>query len=191
MVRGILIGVLAYSLILTIFRIYKDSSSYQFPNELDFILAGPFCWLLLFFLFLFSPVIKMVMKKRKKTGGRPNDKSPAYIRKTVKKIMGIYKKNHKKHPYRQLFIPKQYRNHYDDYGDWIDGWDGLMVKHWSKEWINKKFERLMWYQPDETLKELLKYMEEVDVDEEDSIGEYNANCLKRDHVSVYVVKDAC
>ena len=42
MIKGIIIGILIYSFIITIADIYKDSSSYFQMDEIDAVLAGPF-----------------------------------------------------------------------------------------------------------------------------------------------------
>ena len=149
---NIIITILIYSLILTIVTLYKDSSGYYEADVIDIVTAGPVCWVLVLILVLLKPFLK----KKKEKQYKP--RSSKYIQKTVKRIVTVYKKYLRgdEVDYIDFSI---YRGNYD-FND-ADGWDVLMVKKARYEFINKRFERLMWHQKEETVEELKKYFSEA------------------------------
>ena len=154
MLYTVLITVFIYSLILTIVTLYKDSSGYYMADDIDIITAGPVCWIIALIILMLKPFFK----NRKKKQYKP--RSSKYIQKTVKKIITIYQKNLKKRGYESDYIDfSMYRGEFN-VND-IEGWDALMVKRARYEFINNRFERLMWYQKEETVEELKKYFSEA------------------------------
>ena len=149
---GALIAVLIYSVILTISAIYKNNSSYFILSDLDIVLAGPVCWILILLIrVLIRPLFSLFpsrIKKRKL-------KNKKYIKKIVKKIVNNYK-------------DKKYHGDYfdfnfcfgDEYGDFA-GYEDLLVKKPQYEWLNNRFYSLMQCQRKEVLEELFLYFEPV------------------------------
>jgi hypothetical protein len=99
-------------------------------------------------------LLKPFLKNRKKKQYKP--RSTKYIQKTVKRIVTVYKKYLDETDYIDFSI---YRGDYDF--DDACGWDALIVKKARYEFINKRFERLMWNQKKETVEELKKYFSEA------------------------------
>ena len=162
----VIITILIYSLILTIVTLYKDSSGYYIVETLDIIIAGPVCWILCLILFLIKPIVKPLMKKRKVKPYSP--KSKKYIERVVSKIV----KNYRKHSsYDELFdfSFKQGEFNCND----IEGWGRLLVNRPINEQLNRKFERLMYNQKDDTLAELVKYFDVVTREMLETDGDYN------------------
>ena len=167
---GAFIGIMIYSLILTITILYKDNSSYFSVDTLDIIIAGPFAWFFLFVCsFVLRPIYTLFFKNRK------NDKKYEYKNKNKKYIKRIVKKIVKN------YANKKYHKDYFKLDKWLDDYDGdyegyesLVVKKARNEWLNKKFILLMKYQKDETLEELKKYFMLVteDVMKKDKCNEY-------------------
>ena len=151
---SVIVTILIYSLILTIVTLYKDSSGYYRADDIDIVTAGPVCWVLVLILVLLKPFFKNRKKKEKQYKPR----SSKYVEKTVKRIVTIYKK-HLRGDETDLVDFSRYRGDYD-FSD-AYGWDVLMIKKARYEFINKRFERLMWYQKEETVKELKRYFDEV------------------------------
>lgn len=147
MIKGIVIGVLIYSTILTIFLIYKDNSGYFMVDTLDVILGGPVCWTVVIVIRFIGFIFKAFHIKFKKKEYKL--KSEAEIRKIVSKIVSIYKKN--RNIERTGYDIFCFTKRQDYEGNGIDGWDRLMVKKPRYEHINEKFERIMWKQEDEAL----------------------------------------
>ena len=146
---GALIAILVYSLILTISVIYKDNSGYFILSDLDVVLAGPICWILIILIrVIIRPIFSLFPKKEKKR----KPKSEKFIKKNVKKIVNNYKS-------------KKYHKEYFDFsvrsGSDFGGYGDLLVKHPRYEWLNKRFCSLMQEQKAEVLKELLLYFEPV------------------------------
>lgn len=147
MIKGIVVGVLAYSAILTIFLFYKDNSGYYIVGELDVILGGPVSWFAYACVKFIALIVNVLHIKPKKKEYKP--KSKAEIRKNINKIIFIYKKNHNiERSGYEIFDFTKYKD-YD--GNGIEGWDNLMVKKPRYERINDKFERIMWKQEDEAI----------------------------------------
>lgn len=158
MIKGIIIGILIYSFIITIADIYKDSSSYFQMDEIDAVLAGPFMWILL----LFCAVCRKLFGKKIEAARNNREKKPyvkksqKYIQKVVKSIVHNLKKR-----------KRDYISYYDlstihgcqDYDTDIDGWEDLLVKKPSNEHINRKFSILMFHQSEDTINELKNYFE--------------------------------
>lgn len=143
-----------YSLILTIVTLYKDSSGYYMVETLDIIIAGPVCWILCLILFLIKPIVKPLMNKRKVKPYSP--KSKKYIERIIHKIIKNYKKHYR---YEELF-DFSFRQGEFNCND-IEGWGRLLVNRPIHEQLNRKFERLMYNQKDDTLAELTKYFDVV------------------------------
>ena len=150
----IIITILIYSLILTIATLYKDSSGYYMVETLDIIIAGPVCWILCLILFLIKPIVKPLMNKREVKPYSP--KSKKYIERIIHKIIKNYKKHSK---YDELF-DFSFRQGEFNCND-IEGWGRLLVNRPINEQLNRKFERLMYNQKDDTLAELTKYFDVV------------------------------
>ena len=144
----IIITVLVYSLILTIVECYKDWSGYYETSLLDIIVAGPVAWLLVGVLYIFS-LTGIKFKSKTKTY------TPKEIKKTVNKVVSVYRKRKYQSEYFNLDLMDCY-----DYVD-IDGWEDLMTKSPKYEWLNRDFERIMLYQEKVGKKELLNYFEEL------------------------------
>ena len=150
----IIITILIYSLILTIVTLYKDSSGYYMVETLDIIIAGPVCWILCLILFLIKPIVKPLMNKREVKPYSP--KSKKYIERIIYKIIKNYKKHFR---YEELF-DFSFRQGEFNCND-IEGWGRLLVNRPIHEQLNRKFERLMYNQKDDTLAELTKYFDVV------------------------------
>lgn len=150
----VIITILIYSLILTIVTLYKDSSGYYMVETLDIIIAGPVCWILCLILFLIKPIVKPLMNKRKVKPYSP--KSKKYIERIIHKVIKNYKKHSK---YEELF-DFSFRQGEFNCND-IEGWGRLLVNRPIHEQLNRKFERLMYNQKDDTLAELTKYFDVV------------------------------
>lgn len=150
----VIITILIYSLILTIVTLYKDSSGYYMVETLDIIIAGPVCWILCLILFLIKPIVKPLMNKRKVKPYSP--KSKKYIERIIHKVIKNYKKHSK---YEELF-DFSFRQGEFNCND-IEGWGRLLVNRPINEQLNRKFERLMYNQKDDTLAELTKYFDVV------------------------------
>ena len=144
----IIITVLVYSLILTVVTFYKDSSSYYVIGPIDIIVSGPICWVMCLILLPIRPLIKNHESKPY------SPKSKEYIEKIVSKII----KNYKRHrDYIEYFnFSSRHQYNYND----IDGWDRLLINRSCYEWLNKKFERLMYNQQEDTLAILKSYFKE-------------------------------
>lgn len=188
MIKGIIIGILIYSFIITIADIYKDSSSYFQMDEIDAVLAGPFMWIILLFCAivrkLFGNKIKVARNNKAK---KPYvKKSQKYIQKVVKSIVNNLKKR-----------KRDYISYYDfstmngckDYDNDIDGWDSLLVKKPSNEHINAKFSKLMFHQSEDTINELKNYFELATKEfmQKDDCSEYFIHYALDRHV--YVLKN--
>lgn len=153
---GAIIGILVYSLILTIITIYQDQSSYFVVEVLDFIMAGPFGWLLLGILPIIQFLYKRFFKGREKKEKRIKVRNQKYIAKVVKKIV----KNYRNSSYNSDYIDFN-KSFTADYSDDIVGYDELLVNRARNERLNIKFKSLMRHQKDETVNELLKYFHKV------------------------------
>ena len=85
---GALIAILVYSLILTISVIYKDNSGYFILSDLDVVLAGPICWILIILIrVIIRPIFSLFPKKEKNR----KPKSEKFIKKMSKKSWKITK----------------------------------------------------------------------------------------------------
>jgi hypothetical protein len=160
MTKGIIIGVLVYSLILTIVFLYKDNSSYFAPDDLDAVLAGPVLWLyLLFLLIVIKPIYQVFFKNKKKKEVPYKPESDRYIQKIVKKVVHNYLRHR---DYLYYFDFAYYRMPSDYYNIYY-GYDDLLVKSPRYERLNSKFIFLMFNEDkDRTIKELKKYFVRVD-----------------------------
>lgn len=162
----VIITILIYSLILTIVTLYKDSSSYYMVETLDIIIAGPVCWVLCLILFLIRPIVKPLMNKREVKPYSP--KSKKYIEHIISKVIKNYRKHSK---YDELF-DFSFRQGEFNCND-IEGWGSLLVNKPIYERLNRKFERLMYNQKDDTLVELTKYFDMVTREMLEATGDYN------------------
>lgn len=148
MIKGIVIGILAYSAILNIFLIYKDNSSYSFGvDALDVIFGGPVCWVVFISVRLIAFIFEAFHIEFEEKEYKP--KSEAEIRKIVSKIVSIYKKNRNVEEYGYDIF--NLANHLDYDSNGTEGWDHLMVKKPRYEHINEKFESIMWKQEDKAI----------------------------------------
>lgn len=162
----VIITILIYSLILTIVTLYKDSSGYYIVETLDIIIAGPVCWILCLILFLIKPIVKPLMKKHKVKPYSP--KSKKYIERVVSKVV----KNYRKHSSYDELFDFSFKHGEFNCND-IEGWGRLLVNQPINEQLNRKFERLMYNQKDETLAELTKYFDVVTREMLEAAGDYN------------------
>ena len=162
----VIIAILIYSLILTIVTLYKDNSGYYMVETLDIIIAGPVCWVLCLILFLIKPIVKPLMKKRKVKPYSP--KSKKYIERIIHKVI----KNYKKHSRYDELFDFSFRQGEFNCND-IEGWGRLLVNRPIHERLNRKFERLMYNQKDDTLAELTKYFDVVTREMLEAAGDYN------------------
>lgn len=181
MLKGIIIGILIYSFILTIVTFYKDSSSYFIVEILDIIIAGPVCWILCLIFFLISPLINSISKTKKEYV----PKSDKYITKIVKKIIKNYKKNLKYTEYINFNLYSGEFNVND-----IEGWKRLLVTKASNEWVNKKFETLMFKQKESVLPFLTPYfilMTEEELIKDDCDAFFIKNVIEN-NIQIYKLK---
>lgn len=162
----VIITILIYSLILTIVTLYKDSSGYYMVETLDIIIAGPVCWILCLILFLIKPIVKPLMNKRKVKPYSP--KSKKYIERIIHKVI----KNYKRHSMYDELFDFSFRQGEFNCND-IEGWGRLLVNRPINEQLNRKFERLMYNQKDDTLAELTKYFDVVTREMLEADGDYN------------------
>ncbi len=164
----ILITISIYSLILTIATLYKDQSGYYMVDDLDIILAGPVCWALMLLLaFMKLLGIKLKFKDRKYV-----KKNRGYIAKVVKKVIKNYLK-HSHHDYNDYIDFTMMHCRTDNVND-VEGWDILLIKKARYEGLNRKFERLMFNQKEDTIEELKKYAIQVtkEIMEKDNLSKY-------------------
>lgn len=93
MILGILIGIISYSLILTIINIYKDHSRYFELTMLDIIMSGPVTWIYFFCSFLFEFLIlwlkRLGILKKKEHSFSYKKKIKEWILRECKKILII------------------------------------------------------------------------------------------------------
>lgn len=148
MIKGIVIGVLVYSAILTVFLIYKDNSAYSFGiDTLDVIFGGPVCWTVLIGVRLISFVFEVFHIEFEEKKYKP--KNEVKIRKIVSKIISIYKKNRNVEKYgHDFFCLAKYKD-YDNCE--IGGWTNLMIEKPRYEYINNKFISIMLHQKDDVI----------------------------------------
>lgn len=184
MVKGIIIGVLIYSLVLTIVTLYKDNSSYFMVETLDVIVAGPVAWILMMVFSLIRPILKKCYDARK-TKER-TVKNEKYIKKVVAKIIKKYTKYMEKRNYKRDYFNFNIRNGEFNVND-IEGWGRLEVKSPLNEKINKKFSDLMYHQKEQTIKELKKYFKLLTEEEmrKDDCDEYWISVNK--HKEIYIL----
>lgn len=159
MIKGIIIGMLLYSLLITIVTIYKDFSHDYEVVTLDVIMAGIPMWIFLIFLIFTPERTYNLIKSRKKR----KPKNSKYISKVVKKIINVYKKNNGywQNVYFDIERNRSYNREY------YDGWFELMIKDKRYKRLNYKFKWLMVFQNKETLEELKKHLSIVNKDELD------------------------
>ena len=91
---------------------------------------------------------------------------------TVKKVIRTYKKHNKTTDYFD-FDAYSHRHLYDDWNNYIDGWEMLMVKDYRYERLNRKFERIMWNKKEAGIRELKKYSAPVSREEINSLDMYS------------------
>ena len=150
----VIITILIYSLILTVATLYQDNSSYYMVETLDIIIAGPVCWILCLILYLIKPISKPIIEKHENTPYKV--KSKKYIEQVVSKVV----KNYIKHSSYDELFDFSFRQGEFNCND-IEGWGRLLVNRPIHERLNRKFERLMYNQKDDTLSELIKYFDVV------------------------------
>lgn len=182
MIKGILIGILIYSFILTVVALYKDSSSYFMLEGIDVIAAGPVCWILALCLIVIKKLLgKKIETYRNKKQKRPYvPKSQKYVQKTIKKIISIYKKSKEKY-YFDFDIM------YSD--DGIEGWKSLLIEKPRNERINNKFYKLMFHQKDDVIKELKNYFNIMTIEEMKEINSYEVNRYIKKNLPIYKIKE--
>lgn len=182
MTKGIIIGILIYSLILTIVTLYKDNSSYFTVDSIDIITAGPITWLLIVMFIPIRYVVKnMKITKKKKERTMKDEK---YISKVVYKIVKNYIKKMKNKNYREYFDFNIMSGEYN-VND-IEGWKRLEVLSPVNEKINNKFSDLMFHQKNETIKELKKYFKQATPEDmiKDDLSTYWINQMKGKEVYI-------
>lgn len=192
MIKGILIGMLIYSFILTVVTIYKDNSGYFIVDTIDVIAAGPFAWLLMLIFTIVRAVISAIIPKDKRQSKKREyvPKNSAYIERITKKIVRIYKKVKVKQWHEVNYFSFEHRSVFYNYNN-VEGWNILMVKKPRYEGINRKFESLMYNQKEDVVKELEKYF--VPVTKEylmnDGWDIYEAESELRTHKVIYRLKE--
>lgn len=192
MIKGILIGILIYSFILTVVTIYKDNSGYFTVDTIDVIAAGPFAWLLMLIFTIIRAVISAIIPKDKRQSKKREyvPKNSAYIERVTKKIVRIYKKVEVKQRHEVNYFSFEHRSVFYNYNN-VEGWNKLMVKNPRYEGINRKFESLMYNQKEDVVKELEKYF--VPVTKEylmnDGWDIYEAESELRTHKVIYRLKE--
>lgn len=153
---SVIFAILIYSFILTVVTLYKDSSSYYCVDVIDVVTAGPVCWVVALIFAVLKPFLKSRTGKEKEY----TIKSSKYIQKTVKKIVTVYRKTLQRRGWKPDYIDfSMYRGEFN-VND-VEGWDVLMVKRARYEFLNNRFESLMWHQKEETVEELKKYFSEA------------------------------
>ena len=153
-IYGIIIGIIIYSLLLTVFTVYKDNSSYFIVHTSDVIMAGPVAWIFILLInVLIGPVYRMFHKEAKK---RPSKRKNAlYISKIVKKVVKNY--SNKSYCGDYFDFNKMTSDGYGEYEGYLD----LLVKKPKNERLNNKFSALMRNQKEETVAELMNYFTKV------------------------------
>lgn len=148
---GIIIGLLIYSFISTVFVIYKDNSSYFIVEKLDIVLAGPICWLFILLCNVVEYIGVHIFKFNKKPK-KYKYKSSKYIQKLVKKIIKIYKTK------RNIKFDVFDFDFCEDNDDWdVSGWRHLLKNSPKYEHLNNKFKTVMFKQEEDVINELNKY----------------------------------
>ena len=183
MLKGFLLGILIYSLIQTVFCLYKNNSGYFIIQGIDFILAGPVSWLLIMILWVLSPLYPYFKKFLKKREQKPL--SQKEIERTVRKIVSIYRKHNKTTNYFD-FTAHSHRSEYDSWECIIEGWEMLMERNYKFERVNNKFQKIMWNQKEEGIKELEKYFVPISEEELDSLDLYKP---PKDDLKIYKIKE--
>lgn len=181
LIRAVIITILVYSSILTVWVFYKESSSYIITlSEYDFIFAGPVSWVLAVVLGVFYH-LKKKFGKEKPFEYKP--KPHKYIRDVVEKIVKIYKKKREKYKDKELF---DFTMRCDVFCcNNLNGWSDLLVSKPKYEHINKKFETLMLFQKSDTIDELAEYFEVMD---DEKIKE-DMPWIDWDRTKVYQLRD--
>lgn len=195
MLYGMLLMYLIYSFLLTVVILYKDKSSYYNIEDLDIFMAGIVMWVLLLILLLIRLFLKLTGKKYMPSR-KPKpykEKNQKYIAKVVKKIIKNYRKrcNSFKNKQKSVFLPEYFdftRMREYDYNYNICGWMDLIVKKPINERINNQFYKLMSHQKDETIKEIIKYFNPINLDNED-LDEYFVERVKRIGKPIYEIKE--
>jgi hypothetical protein len=184
MIKGILIGILIYSFILTVVALYKDSSSYFMLEVIDVIAAGPVCWILdlscIIIKKIFGKKIQAHLHEKQRRPYVPKTKK--YIQKTVKKIVSIYKKSKRKY-----YFDFKLMQSFDC--DIIEGWKGLLIKKPRNERINNKFSKLMYHQDDDTIEELKNYFNIMTVEEMKEVDSYRIDKYINKNLPIYKIKE--
>lgn len=166
MLKGIIIAVLVYSLILTVALLYEDNSSFYSVELLDIILAGPFAWAFMLFQKLFEPLLNKIYDKIQNAPYKR--KNARYIKRIVKSIVRKYKKSYAADSY------VDFDKITDGNISGIEGYTILMIRSPLNEWVNRKFSSLMRHQEDELIQELKNYFHQVTLQEmiEDDCCDY-------------------
>lgn len=191
MILGILIGICIYSLILTVITLYRDSSSYFFTYKSDVLIAGPVMWVYLFlyalfyFPYLFLKGSGLIKPKEKKQKNYSQEK----VKKIIQKVIQVYQKDMEKRTYVDYFDLSLHSK--IDY-NMTEGWDNLLIKKPKYERLNRQFERLMWYQKEETLAILTTYFDLLTKEEVMAeLGDWYAmDYMKDGRPGIYRIKGA-
>lgn len=181
MIKGFILGIFIYSLILTIVTLYKDNSEYFSVEDLDIIVAGPVAWILILFFILIKKVLKTVNYTPKKKQRKERDLK--YITKVVRKIV----KNYSKKKYHSDFFDFNMCFGVFNCND-IEGWKKLEVLRARNERINKKFDDLMHKQHDETVLELKKYFVKVNENTMRAMGYSDYWIEHHKYDDIYIIK---
>jgi hypothetical protein len=161
--KAVLIALFIYSAVLTLASVYKSFSSYFEMDYIDAVVDGPVMWVLL----LVVTVVRLCMPKGKAARKRAEKreqrkqayraKSDRYVQKTVKRIVKHAKKRETRCNYEDFYDLNVSRCG-QFVGDGIEGWSALEVSEPVNEWLNKRFEKLMYHDHDRTVEELRKYL---------------------------------
>lgn len=185
-VTGLCVGIIIYSIILTIIFLYKDISSYYDSEGIDLIISGPIAWILIAFCyFIVRPIVKKLPDKSHKE--KPYKmKNKKYIHKIAKKVIANAKKNKLNDRWFDLTRDLK-ETYYDDYYGLL----GLLVEKPKYEWLNKKYSRLVFHQKEDLVNEIKQYMIPV-TEEYSAANDYVKGYireLQKKGITLYRIKD--
>lgn len=179
MIKGIIIGLLIYSFINTVIVIYKDCSSYFIVETLDYIVAGPFLWIIMFLVKGFNISFEKLLNKNSKP------KNKAKIKRIVKRTYKHFTKywDNKFRPY----IDFQRRLIYDNYCG-IEGYDSFLIKKPMYESLNRDFKYIIKYQYYETIPFLEEYFRPLNEEEISDLDDEIIDNIKSKGRIIYTLK---
>lgn len=181
MIKGIIIGLLIYSFINTAIVIYKDCSSYFIVEALDYIVAGPFLWIIMLLVKIFSINFERLLNKN------PKPKSKAKIKRIVKRTYKHFTKYCDKYSKFRPYIDFQRKFIYDNYCG-IEGYNFFLIKKPIYELLNKDFEYIIKYQYYETIPFLQEYFRPLNEEEISDLDDEIIDNIKNKDRIIYTLK---